>query len=41
MYNKGISKENLGEYPKAQNYLFLALSLMPKSLNTYKEYWAS
>ncbi len=36
MYNKGINRENLGEYPKAQNFLFLALSLMPKSIKTYK-----
>ena len=36
MYNKGISKENLGEYPKALYYLFIALSLNSKSLNTYK-----
>ncbi|MBQ9244823.1 tetratricopeptide repeat protein [bacterium] len=35
MYNKGINRENLGEYPKALNNLFLALSLMPKSFKTY------
>lgn len=36
VYNKGITRENLGEYPKALNLLFLALSLMPNSLKTYK-----
>lgn len=35
MFNKGISKENLGEYPKALNAFFLALSLCPNSLKTY------
>ena len=36
MYNKGINKENLGEYPKALHFLFYALSLRPSSLKTYK-----
>ncbi len=35
LYNKGINRENLGEYPKALNCLFLALSLNAKSLKTY------
>ena len=36
VFNKGINRENLGEYPKSLSYLFLALSLMPKSVKTYK-----
>ena len=36
MYNKGIYRENLGEYPKALNFLFYALSLKSSSLKTYK-----
>ena len=36
MYNKGINKENLGEYPKALHFLFYALSLRSGSLKTYK-----
>ena len=36
MYEKGIHKENLGEYPKALHYLFYALSLKGTSLKTYK-----
>lgn len=36
MYDKGINKENLGEYPKALHFLFYALSLKTNSLKTYK-----
>ncbi len=35
LYQKGITRENLGEYPKALNLLFLALSLNANSLKTY------
>ena len=36
MYNKGINRENLGEYPKALHLLFYALSLKSRSLKIYK-----
>ena len=36
MYNKGINRENLGEYPKALHLLFYALSLKSSSLKIYK-----
>ena len=35
VFNKGIHRENIGEYPKAMSYLYLALSLMPRSIKTY------
>lgn len=35
MYEKGIHRENLGEYPKALHNLFYALSLKGTSLKTY------
>lgn len=35
VFDKGIHRENIGEYPKAMGYLYLALSLMPRSIKTY------
>ena len=35
VFDKGINRENIGEYPKAMSYLYLALSLMPRSVKTY------
>ena len=35
VFDKGINRENIGEYPKALSYLYLALSLMPRSIKTY------
>lgn len=35
IYNKGVIKENLGEYPDSLDYFYLALSLNPNSVKTY------
>ena len=35
MFDKGIHKENIGEYNKALNALFYALSLCPNSADVY------
>ena len=36
IYNRGITRENIGEYPDALDYFYLALSLRPNSVKTYK-----
>lgn len=36
LYHKGISYENIAEYKKALHYLFLAVSLNPKSIECNK-----
>ena len=36
LYDKGISKENLGVYDSALNFFYSALSLNPNSIKTYK-----
>ena len=36
LYYKGITYENIAEYKKALHYLFLAVSLNPKSVDCYK-----
>lgn len=36
IYNRGINRENTGEYVEALDYFYLALSLKPGSISTYK-----
>lgn len=36
MFNRGINRENIGEYDSALDYFYISLSLNPRSIKTYK-----
>ena len=36
VYNRGIARENIGEYLDALDYFYLALTLFPNSIKAYK-----